>query len=59
MTEERVCGDCGKESRTLIYWKGKDRCSKCDEKFEDGIYFKDLKRKRDEQKDKIEEWKRK
>lgn len=48
MTEERVCEDCGKESRPLVYWKGKDRCSKCDEKFEDGIYFKDLKRKRDE-----------
>jgi len=49
MTEERVCEDCGNESRTLIYWKGKDRCPKCDGKFEGGAYFKELKKLRDGQ----------
>ncbi len=48
MSGERVCEACGKESRTLVYWKGKNRCLKCDEKFEGGAYFKELKRQRDE-----------
>ena len=42
--KERICQDCGKKSNMLIYWKGKDRCEKCDREF-DPTYFIELKGK--------------